>query len=43
MRHPGNPNRYLLARAMAPRSSPRPMSWSTIWTQPVDRRDRGMF
>ena len=44
MRHPGNPNRYLLARAMAPAivTAADVMEYD-LDSNPVDRRDRGMF
>jgi ribulose-5-phosphate 4-epimerase/fuculose-1-phosphate aldolase len=44
IRHPGNPNRYLLARAMAPAivTAIDIMEYD-LDSNPVDRRDRGMF
>src|SRR3977135_2408104 len=44
MRHPGNPNRYLLSRAMAPAivTAADVMEYD-LDSNPVDQRGRGMF
>src|SRR5512144_1202682 len=44
IRHPANPNRYLMARAIAPGIVPAAdIMEFDLDSNPVDRRDRGMF
>jgi ribulose-5-phosphate 4-epimerase/fuculose-1-phosphate aldolase len=44
MRHPGNPNRYLMARAIAPALvTAEDVMEFDLDSNPVDRRDRSMF